>query len=84
VAVTNPSGLNGYLGTVNVNTQSGYLSTLSPVNGFANATLSLDSDGNQYVFLPSSTWTLQAQATTVSSQWATSNFISITVTAGDF
>ncbi len=79
------SSLNtGYLTAVSVSSQAGFVSSVSPVSGLSIAALPIDSDGNSYLLLPSSNWTLVAQATTTSSTWTTTSFISFTVTSGDF
>jgi hypothetical protein len=84
IAVTSPAGANGILTTISVSSFAGQASGVLPVNGFLNAPLPIDSDGNTYAILASSAWSLQAQLTTNSSQWATSNVIDFTVIAGDF
>lgn len=83
IAVVSSGSVTGYINTVSVPTTAGFASANIPVNGLSNI-LPVDSDGNPFVFLASSATLLQAQTTTNSSQWTAANFISFTVSAGDF
>lgn len=75
-------------GTVSIPSSAGNNSATPSVNMFNTTNvpgLSLDSDGNPYVFLASSAWTLQARTTALSSAWASSALIDLIVpSAGDF
>lgn len=80
-------GTNYYLGTGSLAINAGLVSGTPPLNllSNANAPLPIDSDGNPYIFLPSSAWTLFASMATNSSQWAgTVSVQIIAATVGDF
>lgn len=86
VRISVSNGTNtAFINSVSVPTAAGINSSIPPVNGFTNTALAIDSDGNPFLILPSTSWTLIAQATTNSSQWTTGNTIYLMVTsAGDF
>lgn len=85
ISIAGPTGGNGYINTVSVTSQAGFASAGGPpINGFGSPAFPIDSDGNQYLFLASSGWVLQAQITSTSSSWTATSFMSVTVTAGDF
>lgn len=76
-------------GTTNVAANAGSTNSI-PTAGFLTNTntvgsLSIDSDGNPYVFLPSSAYTLQAKTPATSSTWTTGAAINLIVpSVGDF
>lgn len=85
VRITLTSSTNtGYINVISVSSLSGFNSALPPINPFAVQGMPMDSDGNPFVFLPSSNWSLNAQVTTQSSTWAATSFMAFTVTSGDF
>lgn len=75
-------------GTVSVPAGAGSTSGIASVNlmGLANVPgLTLDSDGNPFIFLASSAYTLQAKTPATSSTWATGAGINIVApSVGDF
>lgn len=83
------SGSTGYfLGTGSVPISAGLLSgtpAVSLLNQANSPGLSLDSDGNPYLILPSSAWTLSCSVGAASSQWTTGATIYLVATSvGDF
>jgi hypothetical protein len=81
-------GTQYFLGTTSVPTNAGIFSSNPAVNVF-NATstpgLTVDSDGNSFIFLPSSAWVLNISSPANSSQWTTAAVIQvITPSIGDF
>lgn len=74
-------------GTVSVGASAGSSSTLATVNLVSNSNvpLAVDSDGNPFIFLPSSAYTLQAKTPATSSTWTSGAAINIIVpSVGDF
>jgi hypothetical protein len=74
-------------GTNVVAASAGSTDTVTSVNliSASNVPLAIDSDGNQYVFLPSSAYTLQAKSPATSSTWTTGAAINIIApSVGDF
>lgn len=74
-------------GTVSVAVSAGSSDSVPSANLLSNSNipLSIDSDGNPFVFLPSSAYTLQAKAPATSSTWATGAVIQIIApSVGDF
>ena len=75
-------------GTVSIPAGAGSSDSIPTVNMFNTTNmpqLTNDSDGNAYVILPSSSWTLQAKSPATSSAWATGAVINLIVpAAGDF
>lgn len=75
-------------GTVSVPAGAGSSNTIPSVNIFNGATtpgLTIDSDGNPFINLPSSAYTLQAKTPATSSTWATGAAINlIAPSVGDF
>lgn len=75
------------LGTVSVAAGAGSTSSIVTVNLMSTATvpLSLDSDGNPFVFLASSAYSLQAKMPATSSTWTSGVAVSISApSVGDF
>jgi hypothetical protein len=59
--------------------------SVNVLNGGATPGLTLDSDGNPFVFLASSAWSLQAKTPATSSTWAAGSVINLIVpSVGDF
>lgn len=83
LAITS-SGGQAYINTVTVALNSGFSGSVPPTNALLSAALPIDSDGNPYLLLPSTSCLLSAQITTLSSIWTTGAQIGVTVTAGDF
>lgn len=82
------SSLVYYLGTASVPVNSGIVSG-TPAVSFLNTVISpgvaLDSDGNPYVILPSSAWSLVCTSPATSSAWTTGAVIQLTSpNIGDF
>jgi hypothetical protein len=80
-------GTNWYIGTASVPISAGTASSVPSVNlmSNANAPLSIDSDGNPFLFLASSAWTLFIQAGAASSGWAANAVIQVVAPSiGDF
>lgn len=72
-------------GTVSISVSAGSSDTVAAINCFANTTLPSDSDGNPFLFLPSSAYSLQAKTPATSSTWATGSVINLIVpSVGDF
>jgi hypothetical protein len=74
-------------GTASVSPNAGSSDATVTVNLMSNANVPLaqDSDGNPYVILPSSAYTLQAKSPATSSQWATGAAINVIAPSpGDF
>lgn len=75
-------------GTVSVSANAGSTDGTPTINLFnttAMPGLTLDSDGNPFIFLPSSAYTLQAKSPATSSQWTTGAVINLFApTNGDF
>lgn len=73
------------LGTVAVPASAGISSIVPSVNMVLNANLALDSDGNPFLFLPSSAYLLQVKTSATSSTWTSGNFIGVVApSVGDF
>lgn len=76
------------IGTVAVPAGAGSTDTIPSVNIFNGANtpgLTFDSDGNPYLFLASSNWSLQAKTPATSSTWAAGAVINlVTPSVGDF
>ena len=74
------------IGTSSVPISAGSLSSVASVNMFNNVPgLTIDCDGNQFVFLPSNSYSLQAKSPASSSTWTTGAVINLIVPAvGDF
>lgn len=74
-------------GTISVGASAGSSSTLATVNLLSNSNvpLAVDSDGNPFIFLPSSAYTLQAKTPATSSTWTSGAAINVIVpSVGDF
>lgn len=74
-------------GTVTVAAGSGSTNSIPSVNVMSNnnAPLPIDSDGNAFLFLPSSAYSLQAKTPATSSTWAAGAVINLIVpSVGDF
>lgn len=74
-------------GTALVAAGAGSTDTIATASLMSNAAipLALDSDGNSYVILPSSAYSLQAKTPATSSTWATGAVIQVIVpSVGDF
>jgi hypothetical protein len=74
-------------GTASVAAGAGSTDSIASVNlmSASNVPVAIDSDGNPYVFLPSSAYTLQAKSPATSSTWTTGNAINIIApSVGDF
>ena len=74
-------------GTASVAVSAGSSDTVPTTNLMSNSNvpLALDSDGNPYIFLPSSAYTVQAKSPATSSTWATGSAINlIAPSIGDF
>ncbi len=75
-------------GTVSVPVGAGSSDTIPTVNMFNTTnmpSLTIDSDGNPFIFLASSNWSLQAKSPATSSQWVAGNVINLIVpSVGDF
>lgn len=74
-------------GTALVSANAGSTDTVPSVNLMSNANvpLAFDSDGNPFIFLPSSAYSLQAKTPATSSTWATGAAIYLIVpSVGDF
>lgn len=74
--------------TISITAGAGTSDVTAPIN-FLSATnqpgLTVDSDGNPFIFLASSNWSLQAKTPATSSTWATGSVINLVVpSAGDF
>lgn len=75
------------IGTVSVSCSAGSSDSIATINLLGNTNLPgvpLDSDGNPYVTLSSSTDTLQAKTPATSSTWATGAVINLVAFTGDF
>lgn len=76
------------VGTVSIPAGAGSSDTLPSVNMFNTTnmpSLTLDSDGNPFLFLASSNWSLQAKTPATSSAWATGSVINLVAPSiGDF
>jgi hypothetical protein len=76
------------LGTVSVSCSAGSTDSVPAVSILAGTTtpgLTVDSDGNPYVILPTSAYSLQAKTPATSSQWATGAVINLVApSVGDF
>lgn len=77
-----------YLGTVTVPVNSGITSGVPSVNMFSplvSPGLTIDSDGNPFILLPSSAWSLVINSPATSSQWTASASILVSAPSiGDF
>lgn len=74
-------------GTVSVAVSAGTSNGVATTNFMSNSAvpLSIDSDGNPYLFLPSSAYSLQAKVPATSSTWAAGAAIHLIVpSVGDF
>ncbi len=74
-------------GTLSIAAGAGSSDSLPSVNLLSNANipLAIDSDGNPYLFLPSSAYSLQAKTPATSSTWAAGAVINIIApSVGDF
>ena len=74
-------------GSVSVAVSAGSTDSISSVNLMSNSNvpLAIDSDGNPFVFLPSSAYSLQAKTPATSSTWTTGAAINlIAPSVGDF
>lgn len=74
-------------GTQNLTANGGSTNSIPTINLLSNTNmpLPLDSDGNPYVFLPSSAYTLQAKMPATSSTWAAGAVVNlISPSVGDF
>jgi hypothetical protein len=75
-------------GTASIPANAGSSDTLPTVNFFQSSNavgLAVNSDGNPYIFLPSSAYSLQAKSPSTSSQWASAAAINCIVpSVGDF
>ena len=74
-------------GTEVIAAGAGSTDSLPSVNLMSNTNvpLAIDSDGNPYLFLPSSAYSLQAKTPATSSTWTTGSAINIIAPAvGDF
>lgn len=76
--------LGAFVNGVSVAATAGIASAFPPVDGFGNSALPVDSDGNRFLLLPSTAWSLVAQTTTLSSQWQTGATIWFFAEGGDF
>jgi hypothetical protein len=96
IATTNPydvqwgvsSAAGGSLyiyGTVSIAAAAGSTDTIAAVNMLSNTNLPSDSDGNPFLFLPSSSYSIQAKTPALSSAWTTGAAINLIVpSVGDF
>lgn len=85
--ITNNSSTFYLLGTVSVTAGSGSSNatpTTALLNSGAVPGLTVDSDGNPFIFLRSSLDVLQAKTPATSSTWTTGNVINLIATVGDF
>jgi hypothetical protein len=85
--ITNNSSTFYLVGTVLMSAGAGSTDSISTVNFMSTSAvpgLTLDSDGNPFIFLKSSLDTLQAKSPATSSTWTTGAVINLVVTAGDF
>jgi hypothetical protein len=76
-------------GTTNIVAAAGSTNSIAPTSFLSNANttvpLALDSDGNPYLFLPSSAYSLQAKSPATSSTWTTGAALNLIVPSpGDF
>lgn len=74
-------------GTASITTNAGSTDTVPTINMISNANvpLAIDSDGNPYIHLPSSAYSLQAKTPATSSTWASGAAINLIVpSVGDF
>lgn len=84
--ITN-SGVFYGIGTVSVSCGAGSSNSVATINLLGNTNvpgITLDSDGNPFLFLASSLDTLQAKTPATSSQWTTGAVINLIATTGDF
>lgn len=76
------------IGTSSVPASAGTASSVATINLLGNANtpgVTIDSDGNPFVFLASSGWSLQAKTPATSSAWTTGSVISLVAPSiGDF